>query len=144
MIFFQKPADFKPIFEVVSCFCEHEGKILLLLRQDHSLQGNTWGTPAGKMEAGESITEAMLREIKEETGFTPKEDQFDFNDTLYVRYDDYDFVYHMFSAPLRDQIEVVINKKEHKDFCWVTPQEALQLPLVKDMDACVKLLFQIK
>jgi ADP-ribose pyrophosphatase YjhB (NUDIX family) len=41
-----------------------EGKFLLQQRKDNSL----WALPGGKMEIGESITEAIVREIKEETG----------------------------------------------------------------------------
>lgn len=41
--------DFKPKFEVVSCFVEHDSKILLLLRQDHKSEPNTYGVPAGKV-----------------------------------------------------------------------------------------------
>ena len=64
-----KPKNFAPKYEVVGCFVEHNGKILLLHRQDNILQGNTWGLPAGRIEPGESPEEAMVREIKEETGF---------------------------------------------------------------------------
>ena len=40
-----------------------EGKILLHRRSD----SNTWSLPGGEMEIGESITEAVKREVKEET-----------------------------------------------------------------------------
>lgn len=144
MIYFQKPADFKPLFEVVSCFCEYEDKILLLLRGNNSPQSNTWGAPAGKQEAKETSSAAMLRELKEETGFVIKEKELRFYETVFVRYESHDFIYHMFFVKFKTQPEVLIDKNEHKDFCWVTPQNALQLPLVKDMDACIKLFFKIK
>jgi ADP-ribose pyrophosphatase YjhB (NUDIX family) len=41
-----------------------KGKILLQQRKDNSL----WALPGGKLEIGESITEAIIREVKEETG----------------------------------------------------------------------------
>ncbi|MBI5804597.1 NUDIX domain-containing protein [candidate division TA06 bacterium] len=41
-----------------------EGKILLIHRKDT----NRWGMPAGSVELGESVTEALKREVKEETG----------------------------------------------------------------------------
>ena len=36
--------------DVVSVFIEHNGKILLLHRQDHKPQGNTWAMLAGKVD----------------------------------------------------------------------------------------------
>jgi hypothetical protein len=34
--------NFNKRFDVVSAFIEHEGQILMLHRQDHKPQGNTW------------------------------------------------------------------------------------------------------
>jgi ADP-ribose pyrophosphatase YjhB (NUDIX family) len=42
-----------------------EGKILLERRSDNG----RWGLPSGVMEIGESISETIVREVKEETGF---------------------------------------------------------------------------
>ncbi|MGI9058279.1 MAG: NUDIX domain-containing protein [Ktedonobacteraceae bacterium] len=42
----------------------NEGKILLHRRSD----SNTWSLPGGTMEIGESISETVKREVKEETG----------------------------------------------------------------------------
>ncbi|MEI6774245.1 MAG: hypothetical protein WCL18_05665 [bacterium] len=42
MIFKDKPENFAPKFEVVSCFVEYDNKILLLCRQDHKPEPNTW------------------------------------------------------------------------------------------------------
>jgi ADP-ribose pyrophosphatase YjhB (NUDIX family) len=62
MISKNKPENFNPKWEVVSCFVEYKNEILLLLRQDHKLQPNTWGVPAGKVDIGETIRKAMKRE----------------------------------------------------------------------------------
>ncbi len=43
---------------------DKEGRILLEKRTDNGM----WGLPGGKIEPSESIREAALREIKEETG----------------------------------------------------------------------------
>ena len=67
MLFKDKPEGFEPLFELVSCFFEHDGEVLLLHRHDHKSQGGRWGLPAGKVDAGESLEDAMVREIHEET-----------------------------------------------------------------------------
>ena len=68
MIYKTKPDNFSPRFEIVSCFVESDGKILLLHRQYHKPQGNTWGVPAGKVDKDEDIFQAIAREIAEEAG----------------------------------------------------------------------------
>jgi ADP-ribose pyrophosphatase YjhB (NUDIX family) len=50
---------------VVLVFLEKEGKILLV-RQDYGKR--YWSLPGGVMEPGESIEQAAVREVKEETG----------------------------------------------------------------------------
>lgn len=43
---------------------DRKGHLLLQQRSD----GGQWGLPGGKMEIGESATQAVVREVKEETG----------------------------------------------------------------------------
>lgn len=43
-----------------------QGETLLLVKQDYGL--GYWSLPGGVMEAGESIDQAAMREVKEETG----------------------------------------------------------------------------
>ena len=43
---------------------DNNGRILLERRSDNGM----WGLPGGGIDAGESITEAAIREVKEETG----------------------------------------------------------------------------
>jgi len=43
-----------------------DGRILLLNQDTGS--GRSWSLPGGKLEAGETLTQALVREMKEETG----------------------------------------------------------------------------
>ncbi|CAG0906221.1 unnamed protein product, partial [Cyprideis torosa] len=45
--------------------------ILLSRRPDHAHQGGKWEFPGGKVEAGESVTDALIRELNEELGIIP-------------------------------------------------------------------------
>jgi 8-oxo-dGTP pyrophosphatase MutT (NUDIX family) len=139
MIHLEKPESFNSIFEIVSCFFEHDGHILLLHRQDTKPQGNTWGVPAGKVEQGEGALEAMVREIEEETGYTDANSSPTLSSTVFVRYPDYDFIYHIFHLPLSERPVVIIDTASHKNFQWETPCRALEMDLIPDLDACIKL-----
>jgi len=132
---------FQPKFEVASCFVEVGGKFLMLLRQDTKSEGNKWGVPAGKVEQGESIEQALVREIKEEINLDLAQTSTHFFDTVYVRYPEYDFVYDMFRAPFGQEPEITLNLGEHKDSRWASPYEALRMNLVQDEDVCIKLLY---
>lgn len=137
MIYTQKPENFTPKFEVVSCFVEYNNKILLLLRQDHKPEWNTYGVPAGKVDPGETIQEAIQREGKEET-------QIDLSDAkhfkkLYVKYPDYDFTYHIFHQKFDQKPKVTINPNEHKNYTRKKREEALKIDLIRDLDECINI-----
>lgn len=143
MVFLKCPSDFKPKFEIVSCFCEHDGKILLLHRHDHKPQGDTWCVPGGKKEETESAWAAIQREISEETGLKASLMQLRYFDKVFVRYPELDFVYHIFHYPLLVAAPVQINETEHKAFCWAAPAEALEMKLIPDEDFCIKHFYKI-
>lgn len=138
MIYRTIPKTFNPQFEVVSCFFEYDGKILLLYRQNKKPQGDRWGVPAGKIDNGEAKIEAMVREIKEETSFSIPPGNLKYLSKVYIRHSDYHFVYHMFYTMLDSRPTVVINPNEHKDFTWVFPFRAMRMSLVPDLNKCLK------
>jgi 8-oxo-dGTP pyrophosphatase MutT (NUDIX family) len=138
MLFKEKPDDFKPAMKVVGCFCEKDGKIILLLRNENKPQGNTWGVPAGKVEADEALLRSMAREIKEELGLSLETAELIYQTKYYVRYPEFDFVYHVFKTNLREKVEIKIDKNDHQEFRWVLPAEALTMNLIPDEDSCIK------
>lgn len=51
------------------------GSVLLVKRQHEPSKG-LWSTPGGVVEVGETVKEAVVREVKEETGLDVKVDRF--------------------------------------------------------------------
>lgn len=143
-IYFEKPADFQPKIEVVGCFLEYQGKILLLHRQDRSSQGNLWGIPGGKLEKTETPLEAAIRETLEETTFDISQQQITYLGKVYLRDPDFDYVYHMVKSTFQEHpSSVKISFSEHKGFTWVTPSDALKMHLMLDEDDCIKLIYKL-
>lgn len=136
--------NFNKRCDVVSVFIDHDGDTLLLHRQDHKPQGNTWAMVAGKVDDGESLSEALAREVREEVGLHFKPEDFRYISAYYVRYPNYDYVYHIFHLELPDRPKVQLNTNEHKDFKWITPRAALGLPLIEDEDSCIKWFYGIE
>ncbi len=144
MIYHKAPNGFVSKFEIVSCYMECGRDILLLHRRENKSEGDRWGVPAGKQETNENRVDAIIREIKEETSCQVPKDQLKFITTVYVTYPEYHFIYHIFRVPLSFKPAITINQDEHKAYQWVEPGNALQMNLVRELDACIKMQYKIR
>lgn len=57
-----------PLHVVAAAVFNESGKVLITRRPDHVHQGGLWEFPGGKVEAGESASVALTRELHEEVG----------------------------------------------------------------------------
>ena len=54
---------------VVHAVVEKDGALLLVRRAPHLLEGDKWGLPGGFLDRDESLSDGILRELREETGW---------------------------------------------------------------------------
>jgi 8-oxo-dGTP diphosphatase len=103
----------------------HEGKILLVLRDNIPTISypNTWNTPGGGIEEGESPREAIIRELQEEINLLPQE----IINTGTTTYTDGSVV-HRFFVPVSDrEFSSIHLVSEGQKIGWFTLDELFQL-----------------
>jgi 8-oxo-dGTP pyrophosphatase MutT (NUDIX family) len=102
---------------VVGCFLEYDNKFVLVHRLPHKVDGNTWGLPSGKVEAGESDIEAIQRELFEETGYRAAPDEFETlstNDFISPRGDTITYIAHRIK--LDQPHDVTVEEAAHSEY----------------------------
>ncbi len=140
MLYERKPPGFNPINNVSGCFCEFDGRFLLLQRRSDKQHGTKWGLPGGKANLGETPKETVIRETREETGIDVSAHGVKLFRRTFVRYPEVDFIYDIFQSGLKKR-EPVRLSDEHIDFTWATPLQALEMDLILDLDACINMLY---
>lgn len=143
MIFRDKPDDFNTSFKVVTCYIECNGKILIVKRSEKEVYPKQWCAPGGKIEPNENRRQAVVREIKEETGIELNKHKLKFLRTVFVKYPEVDFEFSMFKTELDNMPKKIELDEEQEEYVWVTPQEALSYDLVPDEAECIKLVYKI-
>ena len=139
MIHQQKPEDFRAAMVIVSCYIMVGNHFLLLQRHPDKLHGEKWGLPAGKVDAGEAIEDAVIREVFEETAIKIVSPQA--LGHVFVRHEGAEFDYHSFLWRASERLPVTLSATEHIDYKWVTKGEASQMNLIHDLAACTQLYF---
>ena len=129
-IFFEKPQGFRADVEVAGCFCEWAGRLLYLKRHADKPYGETWGLPAGKIEAGEDPRQAVVREMEEEIGIQLDPKKLQEVVKAYLDVDGLRYVFHAFRVGLEKLPKVMLEPEAHTEAKWLTVDEAIKLPLI--------------
>ena len=91
------------------------GRYLFLLRPEEKKQGPSWGLAGGRKEAGETIAQCLVREVREETTYDISQhklipiEQFTANDG--------GFIYHTFVVIVEHEFCPTLND-EHLGYAW--------------------------
>jgi phosphoglycolate phosphatase len=117
-----------PIVTVGGLILNGAGKVLMLRTHKWS---NLWGIPGGKIKWGEPATDALRREIKEETNLDVKDIEFVLvQDCIHSKefYRDAHFVLLNYTCRCNGETQVKLND-EAREFRWVTVADALEMPI---------------
>jgi 8-oxo-dGTP diphosphatase len=111
---------------------DDEGRVLISQRADDAHQGGLWEFPGGKLEAGESVSEALARELHEELGIELQRAR----PLIRVRYD-YPDKSVLLDVWRVDAFSGEAHGREGQAFKWVWPSElsnydfpAANLPII--------------
>ena len=115
----------KTVKATVGCIIEKEGKILMTLRNIEPFK-NRWCIPGGHIDFGEEPRDAVIREVKEETGLdiSPK---FLFYCNEYFSVMNWHAVGLIFYAKGEGAIKKC--DREVKEIGWFSKEQALKLEL---------------
>ncbi len=94
-----------------------EGRVLLTQRASHVHQGGLWEFPGGKLEPGETVTQALHRELKEEVGIEVRSAKPLIK--IKHRYPDLQVLLDVWSV---NQFDGIAAAHEGQAMCWVEPQ----------------------
>ena len=91
---------------VVSGLVERDGKVLLV-KEILESKLPYWIVPGGKVEFGESLADAVKRELKEETNLDVEVLRLlDFKEHINLKYDYHTVVFFFLAKPLNDSIKL--------------------------------------
>jgi 8-oxo-dGTP diphosphatase len=113
-----------------------DGKILIVRRATADYLGGQYELPGGGVDGGETLTEAAIREVKEETGLTVSKvisvfNGFDYSTDRKPRVRQINFLVEA------ENEDVILNPLEHDEFQWVDAGTGLDGLMSANMKICV-------
>lgn len=108
--------------KVLAAVIERSGRYLICRRPGYKRHGGLWEFPGGKLEEGESMAEAAVRELKEELGLLATR-----VGETYLSVKDGQSPYLVCFTAVETSGEPELS--EHSDLIWATPSELLEKSL---------------
>jgi ADP-ribose pyrophosphatase YjhB (NUDIX family) len=126
-ILFMKIKRSMPI-DAVDILALYQGRLLLMLRNNGPAK-NEWFTPGGRILYGETLEDAVVRKLHEETCL--KATNIGKSATMSHIYSDAHYVTTFFRVDVTD--DKVRFNEEHRDFKWISSLETNLHPYVRQM-----------
>ncbi|MGM9680068.1 MAG: (deoxy)nucleoside triphosphate pyrophosphohydrolase [Eubacteriales bacterium] len=104
--------------DVVAALIRQGDRFLICRRPENKARGLLWEFPGGKVEAGETDAEALIRECREELDVTLSVGEL-FYEVVH-EYPDLTVRLRLYLASLTGEMP---RMKEHSGLCFITPQE---------------------
>lgn len=123
------------ITEVVAALIWDGDRFMICQRPAHKARGLLWEFVGGKVEPGESLEAALVRECREELGVTVRPG--DVYMQVLHQYPDLLVKLTVLNATIESR---EVQRLEHNDIRWITPQEIPNYPFCPaDEDILAKL-----
>lgn len=138
--------DWRPKANCVGCYLINENGAtsheLLYLRRpsDDPFYPAQWGAPAGSIELGESLSQAAIREVLEETKVRLVLTSLVYIGHWRVIHPHLCFNYFLFLARFKRRPAITISR-EHSDYGWFSPRAALKLNLIEGEEKILRLVY---
>ena len=110
------------------CYLKHQGQTLMLHRNKkaHDIHNGKWNGLGGKIHLGETPEECVVREVREESGFTIYNPSLRGIITFPAFKDEEDWYVYVFVA---DQFSGELVESDEGELKWINEDQLLSLPL---------------
>ena len=108
----------EPMTEVVAALIRNHGRFLICQRPAHKARGLLWEFVGGKVESGETMAEALIRECREELDVTIRVGNV-FSQVVH-QYPDIRIRLSLFNCQITEGTPKLL---EHHDMRWIYPHE---------------------
>ncbi|PSH00522.1 MAG: hypothetical protein BRC30_03045, partial [Nanohaloarchaea archaeon SW_7_46_7] len=125
-------------FTAAKAFIQNSsGKILLLKESteyDEGANAGKWDVPGGRIEPGQSFTQSLKREVKEETSLKPEMMEPFFVDDWRPEVDGEEWHIHgtcFIAEAGKSEVEL---SKDHVEYSWINPQSFRDYELIGGLE----------
>lgn len=110
--------------DIVNALLMRDGQVLMVRRSpERSTWPDCWSFPGGHVEPGESLDQALVRELAEEIGVVPTE----WANLTALEHAPRSITFHMFAVTGWTG-EPALLGEEHTELRWIEPAAAIGLP----------------